>query len=235
MNVFYISEVRDGKAFLYEEEARHCIRVMRMKAGDLLTGTDGNGGWYQTRILESQKDRVLLEIIDKQADKGEHSGKITLAVSPLRLPDRFEWIIEKGVELGVTSIIPVLTERTVKSSLKVSRLEKIMLSALKQSCRSRLPALHEAVEFDKWIRTTNSDYKLIAHCDAEQPITGFREGIEASSQITFLIGPEGDFTPAEISSAITAGFLPVSYGEVRLRTETAAIFSLSVIKFLKGW
>ena len=110
-----------------------------------------------------------------------------------------------------------------------------MLSALKQSCRSRLPVLEEAIELKNWIGTPRSGCSLIAHCEAENAILGFRERISASENFTLLIGPEGDFTASEISDALSAGFLPVSFGEVRLRTETAAIFSLSAVKFLKGW
>ena len=229
MQLFFFTILDNRQAMLAAEEARHCIKVLRHREGDQLHGIDGRGNKYLAEIVGIQKDRVSLSILESQSDWGEHNHQLDLAISPLRHRDRLEWAIEKAVELGVTSISPVLCHRTVKTGLKVNRLEALILSALKQSKRSRLPILHPLVPLADYLATTQAQQRFIPYCSTTHSLSSSLN--PATSHTAILIGPEGDFTEAEVAAAREQKFIPVSLGENRLRTETAAIYALSVMKW----
>lgn len=234
MNLFFI-HVDNDKAWLDGEEARHCVKVLRLGRGDAIAGTDGCGNFIEGMIRDLKKDYVEIEITSKKPNYGEKPQNIHLAVSLLHKPDRLEWLFEKSVELGVTSIHPFISKNTVKTGFRKDRMEKILVSALKQSFRSKMPTLDEPESFEDLLDSADSELKIICKMDAEIPISGLSEKIKNAASVFLLIGPEGDFTPEEIERAISKGFIPVHLGANRLRTETAAIHCLSSVKFLMGY
>ena len=237
MQIFQ-TEISDfPHAILHAEETRHCVKVLRHREGDEIFATEGDGNMYKAKIISFDKNGCQLKIIETYKNFGEHAYRISLAVSPLRLKDRFEWMMEKAVELGVTDVIPLRCQRTdtYKAKFKQNRIETILMTALKQSKRCRLPVLHELTDFESWIKQEHPGLNLMGWCETDAPLQDHSPQIKETDQINLLIGPEGDFTDDEVKMAQKAGFLPISLGENRLRTETAAIFGLSIIKFLKGY
>lgn len=232
MQLFLLAKDRNGAYILEGEEAHHCMRVLRHQVGDTIDAIDGKGTKYTARILTSSKKEVELDIIDHIPNWGESGLTIRLGISPLRQRDRFEWAIEKAVELGVHEIAPLICKRTVKTGLKASRIQKIATSAAKQCKRSKIPDLGELKSLQSFEAPAGS-LKFIAWCEASEAIQNFSQKIESAEDITILIGPEGDFSEEELHWAKEAGYQPVSLGESRLRTETAAIFALASIKSIK--
>ena len=236
MQLFLLSPQSATTATLESEEARHCLKVLRHHSGDLIDCINGAGAYYRARITGSSRDAVQLELLEKVENWGEHTYGIRLLVSPLRLRDRMEWLLEKAVELGVTEIVPVICRHTIDHArYKPERMEKIMIAAMKQCKRSRLPLLSEALPFTQAIAAAGTALRLIAQADAPQAITDLAQAVQNAGKLVLLIGPEGDFSEAEMQQAAGAGFQAVHLGRQRLRTETAALHGLSAIKLLKGY
>ena len=220
---FYISDYDPSQKeiVLDEDTSRHVVQVLRMKIGEQLNLTDGKGSLLTCKLIEEHKKHCRvqqLSISESPAPK----KNISIAVSLLKNPSRFEWFLEKATEIGVTEIIPLICKRTEKEKFRYDRMQQVCISAMLQSKRVWLPILHEPMQFgdiSSW-KSTNAKH-FIAHCNEEekQPLSNLTK--TESSQI--LIGPEGDFTNAEIELALENGFIPVSLGESRLRTETAAL------------
>lgn len=234
MQIFLLEPIDDQSALLNEQESKHCIKVLRHQVGDLIHCIDGKGTMFGCRIEQADIRRVELSIESREENWGENTGKIRLALSPLRLKDRFEWALEKAVELGVDEIYPILCKRTdpYKSKLKIPRLETLILSATKQCKRSRIPQLHTPIAFGKFLEMNLPGLQLMGYCESETPMQQFALQIQESTEISLIIGPEGDFTEQECQQAHTQGIHLISLGENRLRTETAAIFALSGLKYL---
>lgn len=236
MQLFLLTQLSDSTAVLESEEARHCIKVLRHRVGDLINGIDGVGAYYQARITANKKDEVHLAIVEKTENWGEHPYQIRLLVSPLRLRDRFEWLLEKAVELGATEIVPTLCRHTLAHvRYKPARMEKIMISAMKQCKRSRLTVLSEALPFEQVIAAEQEGLRLIAQADAFVSLPALATAVEDAQTVSLLIGPEGDFSNEEMDGAAAAGYQTIHLGTQRLRAETAAIHGLSGIKLLKGY
>jgi 16S rRNA (uracil1498-N3)-methyltransferase len=232
MTPFYIEEIKGNRGYLHGEEARHCLKVMRKKVGDEIIAIDGHGYMYVCRFAEASKDKVALDILTRHADWGEKSQRVTLLISPLHKPDRFEWLIEKAVELGATDIIPYVGTHTVKTGVRVDRMERICVAALKQCMRSRLPALHAPTDFEAALKLAQGSVKLIGHAEHGLPIGQLSIDWQTVDSIAILIGPEGDFSHEEVTHAIENGYKPVLLGNNRLRSETAAIHLLGIAKHL---
>lgn len=235
MTPFFFSEISENTGILTEEEARHCVKVLRLRRGDQVLGIDGRGKMYVGIIEELGKQRVEVRFHETHENWGEHPYRIAVWVSPLHKADRFEWLVEKCVELGATSFHPYVSKRTVKTGLRVGRLERIATSALKQCLRSRLPEIHEPVEFAEIPELATGDLKLFGWMEATEPLTELQKKIEGAKSLDLLIGPEGGFSEEEAAAAKAAGFLPISLGNNRLRTETAAIHTLSMVKTFKNY
>lgn len=235
MNLFFLHIDEQGELFLDETEARHCIKVLRHKVHDTISGVDGKGNLYTCQITSIGKKHVNLSLLNKTENWGEKAQQIHLVLSPLRQRDRFEWAIEKAVELGVNSIIPVLCKRTVKTGLKLPRLQTIATSAMKQSKRALLPTISEPVPISDFLSQGLSGEKFMGWCETDSPIQQYHQSLANASEVYLLIGPEGDFTEEEVKLAKEAGFQAISLGENRLRTETAAIHLLSLVKYVQGW
>ena len=235
MTPFYISKVIGDTAVLDGEEAHHCLKVMRKKLGEEIIGIDGAGAMLVCRLLGVARDQVQLEIVERHVGWGEKSQRIALLVSPLHKPDRFEWLIEKAVELGATDIYPYFGKHTVKTGFRKDRMERIMAAALKQSMRSQLPTLHEPAPLQKVLAPHTETLSLVGHAELGKPLASYAIAYDQVQSVRILIGPEGDFAPEEMDAAMAAGFLPLSLGANRLRSETAAIHLLGIVKHCLGY
>ncbi|MEM0998092.1 MAG: RsmE family RNA methyltransferase [Bacteroidota bacterium] len=235
MTPFLFRHIDEDFAVLEGEEARHALKVMRSKRGDRLVGIDGKGGMYLGKITEITKREVTLRILERHPNWGEKPQQITLMISPLHKNDRFEWLIEKAVELGVTRIQPYLSKHTVKTGLRPDRLERIMVAAIKQCLRSRLPELCEIAPLIDLLTRVPDEMRLIAHGPTGKPMTTFGPKLSNINAVHLLIGPEGDFAEEELRAAQDAGFETVALGHNRLRSETAAIHLLGLVKHYMGY
>lgn len=235
MTPFYITEIEETKGFLTDEEARHCVKVLRLKRGDEVLGVDGKGNMHRGLIRDLKKNSVEIAISETIPEWGEHEYNIALWVSPLHKADRFEWLVEKAVELGVNQIRPFVSQRTVKPSFREERIRRIAISAMKQCMRSRLPEINQPVDISEAVTSAAGQPGLFGYMEASAPVTDFAEKIRSEGVWNLFIGPEGGFTPEEAAQLMEAGAHPISLGASRLRTETAAIHLLSGIKLLKGY
>lgn len=209
---------------LSEEESAHALRVLRLNITDLIELTDGKGNLWVAEITGTGGKKVQFEL--KEHIQEPKSGpEITIAIAPTKSIDRFEFFLEKTTELGVDQIIPVLTRNSERKELKVDKLRKNLISAVKQSGNLFVPVLNNPVSLKDFLSASASEdaQKFIAHCASDDAKTELFDAVKSSKKILILIGPEGDFTPEEITLAKQNGFIPVSLGKSRLRTETAGI------------
>ena len=239
MELFYSTEIENGLCILTEEESRHCAKVLRHTVGDTIKVINGSGALYTCRIIECGK-KVVCNVEHMEENFGAHKYHLTMAVCPTKNIDRYEWFLEKATEMGVDTIVPVIGEHSERRIIKPERLEKILVSAAKQSLKGAIPTLHEAISVKEFIKDAASTpgVKLIAYCGEKEKVTLGWAVKQAISEypdkptLTILIGPEGDFSPAEVDAAIAAGFKPLTLGDSRLRTETAAVASVAGVYFM---
>ncbi len=225
---FYASDI-EATGTLPADEAVHCLRVLRHTVGDEIRVVDGRGNTYRCRISAMGRQEVCLDILDKVYSPTHWGKRITLAIAPTKNVDRMEWLVEKVVEMGIDRIILLRCDHSERKIMKTDRLRKIMISAMKQSLKSSLPELEGPIPFDDFISLQHNDddsCRLMAHCREDMSRKGVLGCITPGADITWLIGPEGDFSEREITSALQAGFAPVSLGQSRLRTETAALYAV---------
>ncbi len=227
MHIFYQPQLQDGLLELSEEETRHAVRVLRLKLNDQIQVIDGKGVSVTAEITEISKRSCSFQILEKSIEEVPILPKI--AIAPTKSIDRFEWFLEKAVEIGVSEICPILCANSERRVLKLERSEKILLAAMKQSQRNWLPKLHELTSVETFIQNADSPL-MIAHCRESQKV-GLSNKLQTDSWI--MIGPEGDFTLEEIEVALKKGASQLDLGKSRLRTETAGIFALSVMNYLK--
>lgn len=228
MYLFYCPDI-EMKQTLSEEESAHCVRVLRYSVGDEILITDGKGTTYTARITNPHPKHCDFEILSREKQEPHHAFHLHIAVAPTKNIERLEWAIEKCVEIGVNEITPLLCRFSERKQLRTDRLEKIILSAAKQSLTPYLPVLHELTPYDEFIKrqalSRNDErlsQKFIAHCYKEDKRV-LKDEIERGRDVLVLIGPEGDFSEQEVQDALALGFIPVSLGNSRLRTETAAV------------
>lgn len=219
---FYAPDI-EINPILPESDSQHCVRVLRMKSGDMIEVIDGKGYRYECQILEAHQKRTSVEIINKRHIPLSWSNNITIAVAPTKHLDRMEWLVEKMTEVGVNNIIPLLCRHSERKEIKTERLEKIAISAMKQSLKTFLPIIEPMTPIKKVICESEAQQKFIAYCDPSIPRLLFSKEYIANKDTIILIGPEGDFSQEEIKLALDNGFKPISLGDNRLRTETAAL------------
>lgn len=219
---FYAPDI-EKNPILPESDSQHCVRVLRMKSGDMIEVIDGKGCRYECKILDAHQKRTRVEIINKQDMPLSWINNITIAVAPTKHMDRMEWLVEKLTEVGVNQIIPLLCRYSERKEIKTERLEKIAISAMKQSLKTVLPTIQQMTNINKVICECNATQKFIAYCDQSIPRILFSKEYVADKDTIILIGPEGDFSQDEIKLALENGFKPISLGDNRLRTETAAL------------
>ena len=207
-----------------EDNSKHMISVLRMQKGEQVVLTNGKGSKAEAVIIDDHRKKCQLEISFVRSEE-KIRPHIAIGISLIKNSSRFEWFLEKAAEIGVTEIIPLLCERTEKEKFRSDRLQGVLISAMLQSQQTWLPHLQEPVELKNFLQVNQFSQKFIAHCEPtnKQQLSGY--SISPSSKTVILIGPEGDFTPQEISTALENGFIPVTLGETRLRTETAGIVS----------
>ena len=226
MYLFYCPDI-ETKQTLSEEESAHCVRVLRYSAGDEILITDGRGTTYTARITNPHPKHCDFEIISSEKQEPHHAFHLHIAIAPTKNIERMEWAVEKCVEIGVDEITPLLCRFSERKQLRIDRLEKIILSAAKQSLTPYLPVLHDLTPYEDFIKSQESRVKsqeqnFIAHCYKDEKRL-LKDEIEQGRDVLVLIGPEGDFSEQEVADALAAGFIPVSLGNSRLRTETAAV------------
>lgn len=220
---FYAPDI-ESTGLLPEDEARHCIKVLRSRPGDMLTVIDGKSNRFSCRLLDDNPRHATVEILEKTAVPKAWNTEITVAVAPTKNMDRMEWLTEKLTEIGVDRIIPLLCRHSERKEIKVERLQRIAVSAMKQSLKATLPEISPMTGLKQVIETVSPQQRFIAYCDPTIPrklLT--REYAPQSKSAIILIGPEGDFSPEEIRMALDSGYTPVTLGDNRLRTETAAL------------
>lgn len=224
MQLFYNSEVKEGdkEVVFPREESRHIVKVLRKNAGDELKITNGRGWIFTTEIISEDQNHCIAKILhsEKEAPAPYH---LHMAVAPTKMNDRYEWFLEKATEIGVQEITPVICDHSERKVVKLNRFERVIQSALKQSLHARFPILNEPVSFADFISEEREGQKFIAHCEEDKEKNLLSKQLKKGSRLTVLIGPEGDFSSKEINAAKDNGWTPVSLGNSRLRTETAAI------------
>ncbi len=225
-HIFYAPEARESQpgqqVYLSEDESAHCSRVLRLRPGDCITLIDGAGRMYNAELTicgKSECAALITEIVDSAYIRPYRNH---VAIAPTKNIDRFEWFVEKAVEFGIDEITPLLCDHSERKVLKLDRIEKIAISAAKQSGNLIVPAIHELTPFGTFVDSASAPRKLIAHCEPQEKVF-FGDNVERGQSVITLIGPEGDFSDQEIATALQKGFLPTSLGNTRLRTETAGV------------
>ena len=217
---------------LNEENSRHIVQVLRMEDGRQLKLTDGLGNIYTAEIIDAHKKKCTVKIIDTTVVQPA-AHKICIAISPVKNNSRLEWFFEKATEIGVAEIVLLVCDRTEKQHIRLDRMKGILISAMLQSQQAWLPVLEEPVKFEKFIKENKSENKFIAHCEEQNKISLKELCNQSTNQplnhSTILIGPEGDFTPNEIILALENKYIPVTLGNTRLRTETAALVAATLL------
>jgi len=231
VHLFYTPDLTTDIYLLSEEESKHCTRVLRLQQGDTVYLVDGMGGMYTAIIQDANTKKCQLQVIDKQHEYGKLPYSTHIAVAPTKNMDRMEWFIEKAVEIGVTEITFLLCEHSERRNLKLDRLEKIAVSAMKQSQKGYLPLLHELTPYLHFVKKSNPDFTYIAHLE-EDASHSIKDYYKFGQPHCIMIGPEGDFSSAEIATAYKAGIKPVTLGKSRLRTETAALVACHTLHVL---
>ena len=218
MKLFYSKDITTN-LYLSNEESKHCLQVLRKKKNDIIFVTDGNGFLYKCKIEKINSNNVYVKILNKTQEI--RTKKIELAISFPKQRNRIEWIIEKATEIGVDLITPLICEKSERIKINKERINKIAISAMKQSLRTYLPKISEIQEFSKFVKLNKFEQKFIAHCkeDSEK----IKIECVKNNNTCILIGPEGDFSNEEIKIANKANFKSVTLSKNRLRTETAAI------------
>jgi 16S rRNA (uracil1498-N3)-methyltransferase len=224
MQVFYAPDITGKYATLSKTESIHCITVLRHVVSDTIYLIDGNGGLYKASITDPDPNACQLEITEADLNHQKNLCKLHIAIAPPKQSDRFEWFIEKAVEIGIDEITPMQCHRSERKAMKTDRLEKIIIASMKQAVVTKKPVINGMIPYTQFIRTSppvNTD-RYIAYCSESQH-KPLHEAMVKGNNAIILIGPEGDFTPEEIQQSLTSGYMPVSLGSRRLRTETAAL------------
>jgi 16S rRNA (uracil1498-N3)-methyltransferase len=223
MQLFYHPEVvpNDINFYFDKDESKHIVKVLRKTEGDILHVTNGLGSLFTTEITNANASKCEVKILQVDTESKPSFG-LHLAVAPTKLNDRFEWFLEKAVEIGVQAITPLICDHSERTVVKTERFEKIVLGALKQSNQLFLPKINAPQKFKTLVKDSLESQKLIAHCEKTQK-TSLKKTLRLHEDTLILIGPEGDFSLKEIELALENGFIPVTLGKTRLRTETAAL------------
>jgi 16S rRNA (uracil1498-N3)-methyltransferase len=233
MQLFYTPDIDPSLSqyFLSEEESKHAVRVLRLAVGDEVTLIDGKGGLYKAEIKDAHPKRTILQINQITTEFNKRNHYLHIAIAPTKNLDRVEWFLEKATEIGIDEISLIICQRSERKEAKAERLNKIITSAIKQSIKAYHPILNAPVNLSQFLKQPFNGQKFIAHCDDGEK-TELAQSIEKQNRYLILIGPEGDFTPAEVNTALQDGYKAITLGESRLRTETAALEACFEVNFL---
>jgi 16S rRNA (uracil1498-N3)-methyltransferase len=233
MNLFFAPDIKEGFYQLPEEESKHIVRVLRMKTGDSVFLTDGLGNMTEASIVEVTSKQCTVKTIKTFHEFQKRPFHLHIAIAPTKSIDRFEWFLEKSTEIGIDVITPLICSHSERTSVKTGRLQKVLIAAMKQSLKAYLPMLDEPIEFTRFLQKPFDGDKFIAYCgqvDLVELKNIYRKGAKA----LIMIGPEGDFSQEEVELAKKQGFVPISLGKNRLRTETAGIVACHTINLVNS-
>ena len=233
MQLFYTPDIDAASItyYLSEEESKHCIRVLRLQAGDQVQLIDGKGNFYTAAIIDPHPKRTQLNIISVQQDFHNRNHYLHIAIAPTKNIERLEWFLEKATEIGIDEVSLIVTHHSERKEAKTERLNKIITSAVKQSLKAYHPILNEVIGFNKFLSQPFDGQKFIAHCASGDKLQ-LRDAIKPHGRYLILIGPEGDFSEKEIAEALQSDYKAITLGTSRLRTETAALEACFEINFL---
>ena len=233
MQLFYNPEIHtDLKTLQFnKEESRHIVKVLRKTEGDLLHITDGKGMLFVVEILQAHDKKCLVKVNSFEKKEKAWKHYLHIAIAPTKMNDRFEWFLEKATEIGIDEITPIICDHSERKQVKTERLEKVIVSAMKQSLKFQKPILNNALNYKEFIAKKEWDHGLIAHCE-DRERSNLRSYFPNHQKIMILIGPEGDFSAPEIDNALKNDIKPVTFGENRLRTETAGVVACTTISLL---
>lgn len=232
MQLFYNSEIHNNNSTysFSKEESKHIIKVLRKKTGDILHITNGKGWLFKAKITIANIKKCVVTILSK-TQHSPKNYKLHLAVAPTKMNDRYEWFLEKATEIGIDSVTPIICEHSERKFIKAERFEKILQAAMKQSLSLYIPKLNPAIPLKAFLEQDFNGQLFIAHCEDTNK-KSLKHELKPNYNITILIGPEGDFSNKEIELAIEKNFTPVTLGNTRLRTETAAIVACHSVAFV---
>ena len=232
MQIFYAPDIAGDTYTLDEKESKHIIRVLRMIKGADVRLIDGQGNLYEGIISDPDQKRCTIKVTGRINDFERRNYRLHIAISPLKNPERFEWFVEKSVEIGIDEITPLICRNTEKPGIKYDRVNNLIISAMKQSLKATRTVLNDTCNFKDFIKMDLKGIMMIAHCDNSIERTKISDVYSKNENAVILIGPEGDFSKEEIDSAIKSKFSPVHLGPSRLRTETAGVAACHSIYFL---
>jgi len=233
LHLFYTPTIQShhGAFILSEEESKHAVRVLRLPVGAELQLVDGKGGRYTAVITDAHPKRTVLEILSVVAEPTGRPYYLHIAVAPTKNMDRLEWFLEKATEVGVDEVTPIICDHSERPSVKPERLHNVAVAAMKQSQRAYLPKINPAIRYADFLKEELQGVRFIAHCAAGEK-RYLSQALPLGKPVVILIGPEGDFSQEEIDAAIRLGFIPMTLGHARLRTETAALMACMEAHFL---
>ena len=233
MHLFYTPDITTDTYTLNEEESKHCVRVLRLNEGDKIQLIDGTGGLYEAEIIDSNPKRCSVKIIDTKKEVGKRNWQLHIAIAPTKSMDRLEWFVEKATEMGIDEVSLINSINSERNIVKTERIQKVAISAIKQSLKAYLPKINEVVNL-KILIAQAKDFKgekFIAHCQSTG-LPHMKTRYTPKQNALVLIGPEGDFTIEEVKLALDNGFKEISLGESRLRTETAALYACAALNVI---
>lgn len=232
MQLFYNSDIKQGAEtfFFDKEESKHIIKVLRKKESDKIFITNGLGFIFESEITLASEKKCEVKIT-KETFQEPDKFYTHIAVAPTKMNDRLEWFLEKATEIGIHEITPIICDHSERKVYKIDRAEKIIQAAMKQSLHYYIPKINEPISFSQFVKSNSDGQKFIAHCE-ETDKKSFKNEVKKDEKITILIGPEGDFSTKEINLAIENHFIPVTLGNTRLRTETAALVACHTIALI---
>ncbi|MBQ0113590.1 MAG: 16S rRNA (uracil(1498)-N(3))-methyltransferase [Bacteroidales bacterium] len=232
MQLFYVPDCEKGDIVtLDKEESTHIVRVLRMKEMEEISLTDGKGNFFFADIVDANPNRCSVQIKKTIEEYGKRDFYIHLAIAPTKNINRIEWLLEKATEIGIDEITPLICEHSERKDVKNERLDKILVSAMKQSLKAYKPILNPMTKISQLISNAKEENKLICYCQGDDR-QYIKDVCPKKSSYLILIGPEGDFSQKEVDLALANNFKTISLGEQRLRTETAALYSISNIHYL---
>lgn len=232
MQVFYAPDISGNEFILDQNESKHIIRVLRMSGGDEVRLIDGRGNLYEGIIDVPDQKRCTVRIIGVKREFEKRNYRLHIAISPLKNSERFEWFVEKAVEIGVDEITPLLCRNTEKTGIKPDRIKNIIISAMKQSLKAYGTILNEPAAFSEFVRSPLPGIKMIPHCHSSNEKKNLNEVCDKGQEAIILIGPEGDFSNEEINLAAQNGYIQIHLGNSRLRSETAGIAACCSVYFI---
>lgn len=231
MNVFYLPDADLGLVTMPEDESKHCVKVLRMTEGETFCVTNGKGFLFDAELVEALPKRATVNLTNKRKGYDHWGFNLEVAIAPTKLNERTEWFLEKATEIGIDKVRLFTSFHSERRAANVERFEKVMVAAMKQSIKSRLPVIEDIVSFEKLVKQPFEGQKIIAWIDDDVTET-LCDVYKKGGNALVLIGPEGDFSPEEVALARENGFVPVSLGDARLRTETAALVACHTVQLI---